>query len=60
MKLLSTDFSPIDGVTIINNYGKDWNNVKAVTQEFKFTSPASSVSLYNGPPALIFFIKTSQ
>ena len=38
------DFSPIDGVTIINNYGKDWNNVKAVTQEFKFTSPASSVS----------------
>ena len=38
------DFSPIDGVTIINNYGKDWNNVKAVTQEFKFTSAASSVS----------------
>ncbi|HEY5968492.1 MAG TPA: TonB-dependent receptor, partial [Chitinophagaceae bacterium] len=38
------DFSPIDGVTIINNYGKNWNNVKAVTQEFKFTSPASSVS----------------
>ena len=39
------DFSPIDGVTIINNYGKDWNNVKAVTQEFKFTSPATSVPL---------------
>jgi iron complex outermembrane receptor protein len=34
------DFSPIDGVTIINNYGKAWNKVKAWTQEFKFTSPA--------------------
>lgn len=38
------DFSPIDGVTIINNYGKDWNHVKVATQEFKFTSPATSSS----------------
>ncbi len=36
------DFSPIDGITIINNYGSKWNNVKIVTQEFKFTSPAAS------------------
>ena len=34
------DFSPIDGVTLINNYGSDWNNVKVFTQEFRFTSPA--------------------
>ena len=38
------DFSPIDGVTIINNYGDDWNRVKAWTQEFKFSSPASTTS----------------
>lgn len=38
------DFSPIDGVTIINNYGKNWNNVKVVTQEFKITSPADASS----------------
>lgn len=38
------DFSPIDGVSIINNYGKNWNNVKVVTQEFKFTSPADASS----------------
>jgi iron complex outermembrane receptor protein len=38
------DFSPADAVTIINNYGNKWNNVKVVTQEFKFSSPASSVS----------------
>lgn len=39
------DFSPIDGITIINDYGRDWNNTKAWTQEFKFTSPASTSDL---------------
>jgi len=38
------DFSPADAVSIINNYGNKWNNVKVVTQEFKFSSPASSAS----------------
>ena len=38
------DFSPYDIVTIINNYGKEWNNVKVFTQEFKLSSPASSLS----------------
>jgi len=38
------DFSPADAVSIINNYGNKWNNVKVITQEFKFSSPASSVS----------------
>jgi iron complex outermembrane receptor protein len=36
------DFSPIDGVSIINNYGSKWNNVKVWTQEFKFSSPATA------------------
>jgi iron complex outermembrane receptor protein len=36
------DFSPMDIITIINNYGTDWNNVKVWTQEFKFTSAPSS------------------
>jgi len=36
------DFSPIDGVSIINNYGSKWNNVKVWTQELKFTSPATA------------------
>ncbi|HVY75894.1 MAG TPA: TonB-dependent receptor [Puia sp.] len=38
------DFSPIDGVTIINNYGHDWNKVKVLTQEFRLSSPAASRS----------------
>jgi len=43
-KPLDGDFSPIDGVTIINNYGDDWNKVKVWTQEFRFSSPASITS----------------
>ena len=35
------DFSPNDIVTIINNYGKKWNNTSVRTQEFRFTSPAA-------------------
>ncbi|MGZ3754101.1 MAG: TonB-dependent receptor [Mucilaginibacter sp.] len=38
------DFSPIDGVSIINNYGNSWNTVKTGIQEFRFSSPASSIS----------------
>lgn len=39
---LDGDFSPIDGITIINNYGDDWNKVKVWTQEFKLSSPATN------------------
>jgi iron complex outermembrane receptor protein len=38
------DFSPADAITIINNYGNKWNNIKVVTEELRFTSPASSAS----------------
>ncbi|MDN5288194.1 MAG: TonB-dependent receptor [Mucilaginibacter sp.] len=38
------DFSPIDAVSLINNYGGDWNKVKTGIHEFRFTSPASSTS----------------
>lgn len=38
------DFSPIDGVTIINNYGNDWNTVKVWTQEFRISSPANNMT----------------
>lgn len=41
---LDGDFSPIDGVTIINNYGRRWNNVKVFTQEFRLGSSLTSAS----------------
>lgn len=40
VKPIDGDFSPIDGVSIINNYGHRWNHVKVLTQEIRFTSPA--------------------
>ncbi len=43
---VDADFSPIDGYSIVNNYGRDWNNVKALTQEFRFSSSASSASAF--------------
>ncbi len=39
---IDADFSPYDGLTIIDNYGKDWNQASAWTQEFKITSPATA------------------
>lgn len=41
------DFSSIDGVSIINDYGSDWNKVKVGTQEFRFSSPASMHSRFS-------------
>ena len=38
------DFSPADAITIINDYGNAWNNIKVVTEELRFTSPTSSAS----------------
>lgn len=39
---IDADFSPIDGISLIYDYGGKWNRVKAGTQEFRFTSPASA------------------
>jgi iron complex outermembrane receptor protein len=41
---IDADFAPIDGITLINNYGRDWNNVKVLTQEIRATSPAGSTA----------------
>lgn len=43
-KPIDGDFSPIDAVSIINNYGNNFNTVKVGNQEFWFSSPASTVS----------------
>lgn len=37
---IDADFSPLDAMSIINDYGKDWNTVKVVTQEFRLSSPS--------------------
>ena len=52
---LDGDFSPIDGVTIINNYGNKWNNVKALTQDFRLSSPASISSVWKWTTGIYLF-----
>jgi iron complex outermembrane receptor protein len=52
---LDGDFSPIDGVTVINDYGDDWNKVKVFTQEFKFSSPAAVTSSLKWTAGTYFF-----
>ena len=54
-KPLDGDFSPIDGVTIINNFGDDWNKVKVWTEELKFSSPAGTTSRLKWTAGSYFF-----
>jgi iron complex outermembrane recepter protein len=39
---IDADFSPLDGVSIINNYGKNHNTSKVFTQEFRLSSSPSA------------------
>ncbi len=40
-KPLDGDFSPLDIITIFNNYGNKYNKVNVWTEELKFSSPAT-------------------
>jgi len=35
------DFSPLDAISISNNYGKQWNNIGAYTEDIQFSSSAA-------------------
>jgi iron complex outermembrane receptor protein len=47
------DFSPLDAIAIVNDYGKDFNNVKVFTQEFRVQSREASKIRWTG--GLFFF-----
>jgi iron complex outermembrane receptor protein len=53
------DFSPIDGVSIINNYGNAWNTVKAGIQEFRFSSAVNDQSHWKWTAGLYGFTNSS-
>jgi iron complex outermembrane receptor protein len=52
---LDGDFSPADAVTIINDFGNKWNNVKVFTQEFRFSSPARNTKRLKYTAGTYFF-----
>ena len=49
------DFSPIDAISIINNYGNQWNNNKVLTQDFKFTSNNANNSKFKWTAGTFLF-----
>ena len=52
------DFSPLDAMAIINNYGKDWNRVQVWTQDFRFQN-VQTQSLWNWSAGLSLFHQKS-
>jgi iron complex outermembrane receptor protein len=49
------DFSPADAITIINNYGHAWNNVRVFTQEIRLSSPDNRSSRLGWTAGAYFF-----
>lgn len=52
---LDGDFSPIDAITVINDYGNHWNNVKVITEEVRLTSPSNTTSALKWTAGGYFF-----
>lgn len=52
---LDGDFSPLDIISIINDYGNKWNSVKAFTEELRFSSPANNKSALRWTAGAYFF-----
>lgn len=52
---LDGDFSPLDAVTVSNDYGNNWNNVKVITEELRFTSPLNTSSRLKWTAGSYFF-----
>ena len=51
------DFSPLDIVSIVNNYGKDWNKVNVWTQELRLSSSKENPSKFSWLAGLFGFVK---
>ncbi|MEJ7588972.1 MAG: TonB-dependent receptor [Ferruginibacter sp.] len=49
------DFSPLDAVTIVNDFGTQWNNVKVLTHELRFNSPSGKSSAVSWTAGTYFF-----
>lgn len=54
---LDGDFSPLDMITIINDYGKSWNFVQVLTQELKVSSPDTEDRKLNWTAGTYLFLQ---
>jgi len=53
------DFSPLDAVTIMNDYGHRWNNVKVFTNEIRLGSAANKTDKLSWTTGAYFFQQRS-
>ncbi|HYG18405.1 MAG TPA: TonB-dependent receptor [Ohtaekwangia sp.] len=54
---IDADFSPLDMMTLVNNFGREWNNVKVWTQEFKFASSSTTSSPFKWTAGTYMFLQ---
>ena len=53
------DFSPLDIISIVNDYGKQWNKVSAWTEELRLSSATASVSPLKWALGSYLFLQTA-
>src|SRR5580693_1254078 len=53
------DFSPLDAISIVNNYGKPWNKVNAWTEELRLSSATASASPLKWAVGSYFFLQNA-
>ncbi len=49
------DFSPIDGVGVVNNYGRPWNKLNVWTQEFRLASAVGKPGPFSWAAGALLF-----
>ncbi len=59
VKPLDGDFSPIDGIAIVNNYGRPWNRANVQTHELRFSSPARQYNRWDWVAGIYYFKQKS-
>ncbi len=53
------DFSPLDIISIVNDYGKQWNNVNVWTEELRLSSATASSSPFKWALGSYLFVQTA-
>lgn len=56
---IDADFSPLDAISIINDYGDQWNRIRVLTEELRFTSPEGTGSRLQWQTGLYLFYQKS-
>ncbi|RYZ22591.1 MAG: TonB-dependent receptor [Chitinophagaceae bacterium] len=52
---IDADFSPLNGMTIINNYGREWNRNEVFTQEFNLRPTGDRTGLFRWSAGAFLF-----